>query len=727
MIFLLLNLIAFAFTLRLAFHTDKKIELAKYSTDLVNLTLFLSILFLFSAVMISLSLWGPAQLSLFLGRVTIFLFACYSISASIYMVSFPRTNRQKPNVFLYIFRWAAFILAFYLVFFAKGSILSLGMNDKRFIFRSGFIFRGAMRRTFHYTWFDLLSAIYIYAVPCFFLLLAAIKAENTDARLLRQKRIITIIGVPLSWITWYYINWASEYQPLLFSLFTFTFIPQIILFSYGSSLETLWTPLSFIKSTARIGIRYLLPAALGGLLFLALADLYRQNLPLFMILYVTGVSIITFFWYYLDRFIQSRDFLRDNNYSSEFEKAITSINYDDEPQAITEHVYSTFQRYLDSSSVSLLTDNGSENELETVYSSNGTTVTLKVDPSVFDTLLNMNHPVVFREWLMQNSSVSNIRSYALDILAKTNSDAFIILNEGRQIVAVLTLGKKRNGNVYSVYDYEVLNKFYSNIFVVGYYFKNIMNEAVIGTVNREIRMSDQIITSIQENMDFIKNPKADIGYLMVPAHNIGGEFVDMIRLNDQRYIFIIGALNGKGIAASMNMVILKSIIRTFLAETTDFKLLVEKVNTFIRESLPKGSFFAGTFGLIDFTSDTLYYINCGAPALFMYTKTYNNVIEIQGAGRILGFVQDIGPLIKVKKVKLSEGDMILACTDGLIESRSLRGDVYGKSNIQSNFMENSGYPANKMAQFAYDSLVHFTSKELDDDITILIIKYHGGK
>jgi hypothetical protein len=489
----------------------------------------------------------------------------------------------------------------------------------------------------------------------------------------------------------------------------------------------LWTPLSFIKSAARIAIRYLLPAALGGLLFLALADLYRQNLPLFMILYVTGVSIITFFWYYLDRFIQSRDFLRDNNYSAEFEKAITSIDYDDEPQAITEHVYSTFQRYLDSSSVSLLTDNGSENELETVYSSNGTTVTLKVDPSVFDTLLNMNHPVVFREWLMQNSSVSNIRSYALDILAKTNSDAFIILNEGRQIVAVLTLGKKRNGNVYSVYDYEVLNKFYSNIFVVGYYFKNIMNEAVIGTVNREIRMSDQIITSIQENMDFIKNPKADIGYLMVPAHNIGGEFVDMIRLNDQRYIFIIGALNGKGIAASMNMVILKSIIRTFLAETTDFKLLVEKVNTFIRESLPKGSFFAGTFGLIDFTSDTLYYINCGAPALFMYTKTYNNVIEIQGAGRILGFVQDIGPLIKVKKVKLSEGDMILACTDGLIESRSLRGDVYGKSNIQSNFMENSGYPANKMAQFAYDSLVHFTSKELDDDITILIIKYHGGK
>ena len=228
-------------------------------------------------------------------------------------------------------------------------------------------------------------------------------------------------------------------------------------------------------------------------------------------------------------------------------------------------------------------------------------------------------------------------------------------------------------------------------------------------------------------MDLIKNPKIDVGYIMVPAHNIGGEFVDMIRLTDTRHIFIIGALSGKGIAASMNMVILKSIIRTFLAETTDFKLLVEKVNSFIRESLPKGTFFSGTFGLLDFNTDTLYYINCGSPALFLYTRAYNNVIEIQGEGRILGFAKDIGHLVKVKKVKLAQGDIVMACTDGIIETRSLRGEVYGKSRAQSGLMENSGYPASKMAQFSYDSLVEFTSKELEDDITVLILKYLGGK
>jgi serine phosphatase RsbU (regulator of sigma subunit) len=240
-------------------------------------------------------------------------------------------------------------------------------------------------------------------------------------------------------------------------------------------------------------------------------------------------------------------------------------------------------------------------------------------------------------------------------------------------------------------------------------------------------MSGQIITSIQENMDPIKNPKIETGYSMVPAHNIGGEFVDLIRLNENRHIFVVGALSGKGIAASMNMVILKSIIRTFLAETKDFKILVQKVNLFIRESLPKGTYFAGTFGLIDFTTDTLYYINCGTPALFLYTRAYNNIIEIQGEGKVLGFVKDLTPLIKVKKVKLAPGDVVFTCTDGLIETKSLRGEEYGSSRIQSTLLENLTYPADKMVKFTYDSLVTFTSKAIENDVTMLILKYLGGK
>ena len=98
---------------------------------------------------------------------------------------------------------------------------------------------------------------------------------------------------------------------------------------------------------------------------------------------------------------------------------------------------------------------------------------------------------------------------------------------------------------------------------------------------------------------------------------------------------------------------------------------------------------------MDFSDNMMYYINCGVPTLMLYTQSYNNVIEIQGDGRVLGFVPDISKYAKVKKIKLNPGDVIFACTDGLIESQSLRGESYGKARLQKSIMDNLSYSSNK--------------------------------
>ena len=197
----------------------------------------------------------------------------------------------------------------------------------------------------------------------------------------------------------------------------------------------------------------------------------------------------------------------------------------------------------------------------------------------------------------------------------------------------------------------------------------------------------------------------------------------MMRLTDSRHLFVMGDLSGKGIAASMSMVILKAIIRAYLEETHDFKQLVVKVNKFIRYNLQKGTIFAGMFAIINFENDTMYYINCGIPAMFLYTEAYNNVIEIQGSGHILGFVNDISPYISVKQIKLHKNDIVLACTDGLIESHSLRGEQFGKDRIQRLMVANAMYPAQRMAQFEHDELMRFMSHEMEDDVSVLVMKY----
>ena len=107
----------------------------------------------------------------------------------------------------------------------------------------------------------------------------------------------------------------------------------------------------------------------------------------------------------------------------------------------------------------------------------------------------------------------------------------------------------------------------------------------------------------------------------------------------------------------------------------------------------------------------------------MYNQSYNNVIEIQGEGRVLGFVKNIEKLVKVKKIKLNPGDILLACTDGLLNAKNIRGEFFGKDRVQYSITENLSFPAEKMSQFLYDQLLDFTSKELEDDVSVLTIKY----
>ena len=71
---------------------------------------------------------------------------------------------------------------------------------------------------------------------------------------------------------------------------------------------------------------------------------------------------------------------------------------------------------------------------------------------------------------------------------------------------------------------------------------------------------------------------------------------------------------------------------------------------------------------------------------------------------------------------MNPGDVIVTCTDGLIDSKSLRGEVYGKERIQKSITDSITYPANSVARTVYQTAETFLSKEFDDDVSILVIK-----
>jgi len=714
--YIILNFALAVFFIWLTVYIDRASRVnIDYNDPLIINVLIMAIISVLYAVLVSSFL--PGAFYLLLARLLFVLEACFLVNLSFCFIFYASGKKNSVVPFIKV---ALYIFSFYIAFFKFKAVEMT--PESGIIIKSPYVFSADVSSIFPWTWVTLYVALYRFILPGFCCLIMLLRNEYKATRIQKHRGYIDTLGLVAMWGLLLFISAVSRHNPAISLLYLVSYAFALLIMIRASSEKTAPSGSDSVMLLVRAFLVYIIPSVFIGFVYSSFYGLYGKYPVLFVLILAAGASASLFVVWKLSDYLTNTRRLHSADYEHSFEKDLASIDYSGEMDEITNNMFNIFKKNVECSAMSVFINDGDGN-LAMAYSSKGENLSVPADNPVFDELLNIGKTVVVFGEIDSEHDLAEIRDKLADLFSLTNSDALFILNEGRNVLGFIALGIKTSGDHYKDYDISVFRKLYSYFFVFGYYMRNISNKDIIGTVNREIRMSSQIITSIQENMEPVKNPKMDVGYIMVPAHNIGGEFVDLIRLNDKTHLFVVGDLSGKGIAASMSMVILKSIIRTYLAETHDFKRLVVKVNSFIRNSLQKGTIFAGMFALIDFESDTMYYINCGIPALFLYTRAYNNVIEIQGSGHILGFARDISQYITVKQIKLNDGDIVLTCTDGLINSHSLRGEQFGKERVQQVLLANSMYPASRMAQFEYDNLAKFMSKEMEDDVSVLVMKY----
>ena len=716
MIYALINIAFALFMTWLAIFVDAKTG-NEGRNPVISLNIFLALACGSMGLTILAYIGAPERLATFFAALTYILFGVYSINFSIYNVFYPviRKGFIAQVIFIAGIIWCVWAVLFHFTGVTVTNFVGIRIESVS-------LFMDELAVIFPYNWFQFYCAIVFFIIPFFSVLTMLLRSENREGRLDHQKSTLNAISLIAAWIALGFIHIACK-RVAMFS--TFFLIPYVLaqwIVVRATLVDFLYDFYSMLGFFLKGIICYIFPALIIGFGF---AFLWSRNnvhgVSFFVSLSILIVIIIAAS-YRIMKIFDRRSGFRSMRYATLFEEDLSNFDYSDDPENIVRNMQKIFTKNIGMSFMRILVENGVE-ELESVYDlPEEKKISISTKTKLFDTLLNQNRRIIFKSSLDAGYYFLDSREEIANFFAETNSEAFIILNEGRHILGVIILGQKAGGNVYNNYDYEVFSKLYSYFFVFGYYMKNIGNESIVGVVNREIRMSEQIIESIQGNMDPIRNKRFDSATMMVHAHNIGGEFIDLIKLSEDRHIFVMGDLSGKGIAASMSMVIVKSVIRTYLQETKDFKLLVEKVNQFIRFNLPRGTFFEGIFALIDFSDNTVYYINCAVPAFFLYNRAYNNVMEIQGEGHVLGFVKDISPYIKVKKVKLNPGDILFACTDGVLDSKSLRGESFGKDRLQKSIIENTALSAQNMISTAYNTLLEFLTKELDDDVSIFTLK-----
>ena len=157
-------------------------------------------------------------------------------------------------------------------------------------------------------------------------------------------------------------------------------------------------------------------------------------------------------------------------------------------------------------------------------------------------------------------------------------------------------------------------------------------------------------------------------YLYQPASLVSGDYCDLIEV-DHGFLFLLGDVAGKGVAASMLMSHLHATFRTLAGQGLPLHQLVEHANRLFCESTTAGQFVTMVVGYAS-PDGKVEYISAGHLPLLHISAA--GVCAREATGVPLGMFSNTN--FDVCEVKLTPGDKLLLYTDGLTEMFNAAGE-----------------------------------------------------
>ncbi len=160
----------------------------------------------------------------------------------------------------------------------------------------------------------------------------------------------------------------------------------------------------------------------------------------------------------------------------------------------------------------------------------------------------------------------------------------------------------------------------------------------------------------------------DLAALYLPAGRteVGGDFYDVIALEDGRVVMFVGDVMGRGVKAAAAMAQMRSAVRAYLAIDPDPAAVLEKLDTLFQQ-FDLAQLVTLVYGVVDPVRDEITLCNAGHPPPVVLHADGTSAQLPDPDGVPLG----VGGSTRTPiRFPFLPGDTVLAFTDGLIERRT---------------------------------------------------------
>ena len=200
------------------------------------------------------------------------------------------------------------------------------------------------------------------------------------------------------------------------------------------------------------------------------------------------------------------------------------------------------------------------------------------------------------------------------------------------------------------------------------------------------------------------------------SQQVGGDYYDFIRLSSETLMVVVADVEGKGTASAMVMSNVHATLHTLARHVHSIEGILFNLNERVLESTRSGKYMTMFLALIDVKRRGLHYINAGHVAPLLVRES--GVTPLKEGGAVVGLLP--GMRYRRGHVQLAQGDIVVACTDGITEAAGVSEEEYGGERLGLEVLARRAQSASSIVDGIFSEIQDYSRNATHPDDKILM-------
>ena len=208
---------------------------------------------------------------------------------------------------------------------------------------------------------------------------------------------------------------------------------------------------------------------------------------------------------------------------------------------------------------------------------------------------------------------------------------------------------------------------------------------------------------------------------MAPARNVGGDFYDLLQLDDGRIGLAVADVSDKGVPAALFMMSTRTLLKGAAIGHEGPGDVLREVNDLLNESNESAMFVTVLYGVYDPATREFTYANGGHNTpLVVHADGSSTELPLTG-GVALGVMPELP--YDQGTVTLAHDDTVVLYTDGVTEAMNADGEEFGVDRLRDVFAANPPHTSELANQTVFEAVHTFAGDTpQSDDVTCLVFR-----